>query len=173
MLELEKTYLLASLPVWLASYPYKDLMDIYIPIESEHPHVRIRKNGDSMVIMKKELNNPNDLSSQEESIIHLTQAEFAALSQVPWKRIHKHRYYVPYQNHTLEVDVFQDDLVGLILMDVEFHDVSTKENFIIPDFCLCEVTQDSWFAWGILCGKTYDDIADKLTSLGYTKLFVS
>lgn len=58
-------------------------MDIYIPIESEHPHVRIRKNGDSMVIMKKELNNPNDLSSQEESIIHLTQAEFAALSQVP------------------------------------------------------------------------------------------
>lgn len=72
-------------------------MDIYLPLESDHPHIKIRKHGDNMVIMKKELTNPNDLSSQEESVIHLTHEEFNALSQVPGKRIHKHRYYVPYQ----------------------------------------------------------------------------
>lgn len=172
MLELEKTYLLATLPAWLSSYPHKDLLDIYIPVDSDHPHVRIRKNGDSMVIMKKELTDPNDLSSQNESVIHLAKDEFDALSQIAGKRIHKHRYYVPYQNLTLEVDVFQDDLRGLILMDAEFPDERTKKQFIMPDFCLCEVTQDVSFAGWILCGKNYTDIQNHLHELWYTPLFV-
>lgn len=66
-------------------------------MNSEHAHIRIRKHGDSMVIMKKELTNPSDLSSMEESVIHLNIDEFSALQQVPGRRIHKHRYYIPYQ----------------------------------------------------------------------------
>jgi len=72
-------------------------LDIYIPLKSEHAHIRLRKHGDDMVIMKKELLDPNDLSSMEESVIHLTSEEFAALQQVPGKYIHKHRYYLPYK----------------------------------------------------------------------------
>ncbi|MFA6255750.1 MAG: hypothetical protein WC606_01075 [Candidatus Absconditabacterales bacterium] len=172
MLELEKTYLLKEIPKGLSKYPHKDLLDIYIPFESDHAHVRIRKNGESMVIMKKELTNPNDLSSQQESVIHLTHKEFSALSQVPGKRIHKHRYYIPYKGITLEVDVFLEALSGLILVDAEFTDEETKNNFQMPEFCLCEVTQDVEFAGGLLCGKNYNDISKKLTSLGYKKLYI-
>ncbi len=169
MLELEKTYLLKNIPVGLYDHPYKDLLDIYIPLESDHAHVRLRKQGDTMVIMKKELTRSDDLSSMEESVIHLTIEEFASLQHVPGKRIHKHRYYLPYWWLTIEIDVFQEDLTGLIMADVEFPDEDTKNNFQMPDFCLCEVTQDVWFAWGLLCGKSYKDIWEKLTALWYKK----
>jgi len=167
MIELEKTYLLKDFPPGLSDCQYKDLLDIYIPFESDHAHLRVRKHGESMVIMKKELIDPNDLSSQQESVIHLSQDEFEVLSQVPGKRIHKHRYYLPYKWIILEVDVFQDDLSGLILVDAEFPDEKTKKAFNMPDFCLCEVTQEVMFAWGLLCGKSYDDIAEKLDELWY------
>ena len=172
MLELEKTYLVKTLPEWLSDYPYKDLLDIYVPLESDHAHIRVRKHGEHMVIMKKEFTHPGDLSSMEESIIHLTQEEFDALSQVPGKRIHKHRYYIPYQWLTIEVDVFQEDLQWLIMADVEFPDEASKMKFQMPDFCLCEVTQDVGFAWWLLCGKNYSDIAEKLRVMGYKKLWV-
>jgi adenylate cyclase len=170
MLELERTYLLKAIPEWLSAYPHKDLLDIYIPLESDHALIRIRKHGDSMVIMKKELTHPWDLSSMEESVIHLTMEEFDALQQVPGKRIHKHRYYVPYQGLTIEIDVFQENLQWLIMADVEFSDEATKENFQMPDFCLTEITQDVTFAGGLLCGKLYEDISEKLASLWYIKL---
>ena len=170
MLELEKTFLVASLPHWLHTFPSKDLLDIYIPLESDHAHIRIRKHGDSMIIMKKELTTPGDLSSMKESVIDLDQEEFNALQQVPGKRIHKRRYYFPWWDLTIEIDVFLDDLAGLIMADVEFPDEETKKNFQMPDFCLCEVTQEVIFAWGLLCGKTYEDISGRLEELGYKKL---
>ncbi len=170
MLELEKTYLVKKTPTWLFNFPHKDLLDIYIPKTSDHAHIRIRKHGDSMVIMKKELTDPSDLSSMEESVIHLNFEEFIALQQVPGKRIHKHRYYIPYQWLTIEVDVFQDELAWLVMADVEFPDERSKEKFLMPDFCLCEVTQDVTFAGWLLCGKTYKDISKKLALLWYKKL---
>lgn len=99
-----------------------------------------------MVIMKKELVSPDDLSSQQESVIHLTADEFTVLSQVPGKRIHKHRYYMTHRGLTVEIDVFQESLLGLVLVDIEFPDEASKNDFEMPDFCLCEVTQEVSFA---------------------------
>lgn len=172
MKELEKTYLLKYIPEWLSSAPYKDLLDIYIPFDSKHPHLRIRKYDQKLMIMKKELIDPDDLSAQEESIIDLTPEEFCVLSQVPGKRIHKQRYTFPYQGLDVEIDIFQEALSWLILVDVEFADEESKNAFTLPDFCLCEVTQELMFAWGMLCGKSYSDISEKLSQLGYTKLYI-
>jgi len=68
------------------------------------------------------------------------------------------------------VDVFQDDLVGLVLVDFEFKEVADKNNFDMPDFCLTDVTQDKYFAGGMLCGKKYTDIQDHLDELGYKNI---
>lgn len=172
MLELEKTYLIKDIPSWLCSLPYKDLLDIYVPLESDHAHLRIRKHGEKMVIMKKELTRPGDLSSMEETVIPLTAQEFAVFQGIPGKRIHKHRYYLPYQWLTIEIDVFQDELLWLIMADVEFPNEAIKQSFLMPDFCLCEVTQEVRFAWWLLCGKAYQDISNLLNNLWYKKIIL-
>ena len=68
------------------------------------------------------------------------------------------------------MDVFQDDLTGLVLVDFEFKEIADKNNFKMPDFCLTDVTQDKYFAGGMLCGKKYSDIQAHLVELGYSKL---
>jgi CYTH domain-containing protein len=68
------------------------------------------------------------------------------------------------------VDVFQDELSGLVLVDFEFKEVTDKNNFEMPDFCLSDVTQDKFFAGGMLCGKKYSDIEVHLGELGYKKI---
>jgi len=44
------------------------------------------------------------------------------------------------------------------------------DRFVIPDFCLAEVTHEDFLAGGMLCGKSYSDIEDKLKKFGYVKI---
>lgn len=159
MLELEKTYLLKSIPFDLEKYPHKDLVDHYIPEDSEHPKIRLRKRGNLYEITKKTLVQEWNYSIQKEQTIELTKQEYDALAELPNKLVHKIRYYVPYEWFTLEIDLFQDNLDGLILMDVEFPNIQTMESFSMPDFCLADVSQNNAFAGGMLCGKSYASLS--------------
>jgi CYTH domain-containing protein len=171
MIELEKTYLAKFLPPDLASSDYSDMLDVYLPISSTHPHLRLRKRGDKLEMTKKTLINKGDASEQLEQTIILEQDEFDALAKVEGKRVSKKRYYFKWKNRTIEVDVFQEALAGLVLVDVEFDSVEEKENSPMPDFCLVEVTQKDFLAGGMLCGKSYGDIEAELLKCGYRKLF--
>ncbi len=162
MIEHEKTFLLKTIPFNLENYPSKEIKDHYFPILSEHPKLRVRKNGKNYEMTKKTLINENDCSIQKEQTIQLSKSEYQTLVDLPNKSIHKRRYYVPYQWLTLEIDVFIWQLDGLILMDVEFPDSKTMESFPIPDFCLADITQNSFFAWGMLCGKTFSSLSSLL-----------
>jgi CYTH domain-containing protein len=171
MLELEKTYLVKYLPKGLESCERKEIIDVYLPKTSAHPLIRLRKNGEIYEITKKNHINPDDSSELVEDTILLSKEEYDDLfRQVDGKRVHKIRYYYEYQGKRLEVDVFQDALLGLVLVDVEFPNASEKEKFVMPDFCLCEVTQEEFIAGGMVCGKTYEDLAPQLEKFGYKKI---
>lgn len=170
MVELEKTFLAKALPPDLDECPHKVMMDIYYPAEQAHCHLRLRRRGDKYEITKKYRLRPDDCSSLVENTIELTQDEFAALAKAEGKRLKKLRYYLDYNGKLLEVDVFQDALRGLVLIDVEFSSEEEKDNFVAPDFCLAEVTQDSFLAGGVLCGKTHKDIGEHLKNYEYSKL---
>lgn len=169
-IELEKTYLAKYLPEGLKSCPSKEIKDIYIPESTEHPILRLRKNNDKYEITKKSPVKGNDSSEQYEHTIALTKEEFSALEQVAGKKVSKIRYYYNHKGIQAEVDVFQADLAGLVLVDFEFKEVADKNNFEMPDFCLTDVTQDKVFAGGMLCGKKYSDIQTHLNELGYKKI---
>lgn len=170
MIELEKTYLLKNLPEGIENSEFKEIIDIYLPQNSEHPKIRIRKNGDKFEITKKEPIN-NDASEQKEETIHLTKEEFDAFSNLNGKNIRKFRYYLTYNDLIAEIDVFKDNLKGLILVDFEFLDSERKNNFKIPNFCLADVSNEIFIAGGMICGKNYSDIEDNLNKFGYKKLF--
>jgi len=166
-IELEKTYLVKSMPEDLSNYPHREILDIYIPKEITHPTLRLRMKGDSHEITKKHPAKENDSSEQEEHTIRLSKAEFDVLAGIHGKRVRKIRYNYLFQGNKAEIDVFQDDLKGLVLVDFEFKNLAEKDSFTMPPFCLIDVTQDSTFAGGMLCGKKYSDIKSRLDELGY------
>lgn len=168
--ELERTYLVKELPKDLGYYSHKEIVDIYIPKEVEHPVVRIRKNGDRFELTKKVPIKGVDSSEQSEHTVRLSEEEFNALANVVGKRVRKIRYSYSYNGVKAEIDIFQDDLLGLVMVDFEFNDVKEKNSFKMPDFCLVDVTQEKTFAGGMLCGKKYLDIEPRLNDFKYSKL---
>lgn len=173
MIELEKTYLVKELPKGLESCEYKEIIDIYIPEFEDHPTLRIRKNGERYVITKKELVNGTDSSELRESTIVLRKDEFEVLNKVEGKKVRKLRYRYDFNGQIAEFDIFQDDLFGLVVVDFEFEERDAKNNFKMPDFCLEDVTQEAFIAGGMICGKKYKDVEEKLNSFNYKKLFLN
>lgn len=173
MLELEKTYLAKYLPEGLAQCETRELSDLYIPFQSAHPKMRIRKKGGKHEITKKVRIEASDASAQEEQTMSLSADEYAALSQVEGKKLRKIRYeYSNGESLVAEIDIFQDDLSGLVVIDFEFDSGEEKDAFSMPDFCLADVTQEDFVAGGMLCGKKYADIESDLARFGYQKLFL-
>ncbi|MEI7749913.1 MAG: hypothetical protein WCJ25_02820 [Candidatus Moraniibacteriota bacterium] len=170
MIELERTYLARRLPDGLSECPSKEMIDIYLPVASRHPVLRIRRNGDALEMTKKLPVKGTDSSKMEEQTIRLSGEEYAALSTIEGKWVGKTRYVYDFNGRTAEVDVFQGALAGLVLVDFEFETEAQKDVFPLPDFCLAEVTQEEFLAGGMLCGKSYDDIAFDLARFGYERI---
>jgi adenylate cyclase len=170
MIEHELTYLAEYLPDDLHSAPSKDMKDQYVPVESDHPNLRIRKNGEKYEITRKVPVKDGDASSQIEETIRLSETEYQAFSLVKSKIVHKTRYQYKIDSHMAEIDVFLDGLAGLVLVDFEFSSDEERNTFVPPDFCLVEVTQEKFIAGGMLCGKTYKDIEKNLHMLRYKKI---
>ncbi|PIN75006.1 hypothetical protein COV18_04575 [Candidatus Woesearchaeota archaeon CG10_big_fil_rev_8_21_14_0_10_37_12] len=169
MIELEKTFLAKILPD-LTGCKSKEIIDVYYPKESNHPVLRLRKNGDKYEMTKKYPVKEGDASAQHEHTIPLTKEEFDAFFKLEGKKVHKIRYCYEYQGRIAEVDIFQGDLKGLVLVDFEFEKEEDKNNFQMPDFCLANVTQEKFTAGGMLCGKSYMNIINDLARFGYKKL---
>lgn len=169
MIELEKTYLAKTLPDNLTDYKFKEITDIYIPKTSRHPTLRLRKNGEQYELTKKTPID-KDPSRQQEDTINLTEEEFNTLKNIDGKKLRKKRYYYLHNGRTAEIDIFQDELEGLVVIDFEFTLVEEKDSFNMPYFCLADITKEEFIAGGMVCGKRYEEIEDKLIKFGYKKL---
>jgi len=167
-----KDFLAKSVPD-LAGCICADIVDIYIPKESRHRTLRIRKSGSRLELTKKLPVKGRDSSIQKEVTIALTPEEYSALSSLGDKRLEKTRFYYNLNGRIAEIDVFRGRLKGLVLVDFEFKTQKEKESFKMPDFCMADVTQEEFAAGGMLCGKSYSDIRDELKRFGYKKLFVN
>jgi len=172
MIEIERTFLAKKLPEGLKDCEHKEIIDIYIPKEARHPGLRIRKNGDNYEMTKKRPVKDGDASKQEEQTIILSEEEFISLSKIDGKRVSKIRYDYEHKGLKAEIDVFQEDLKGLVVVDFEFNTEEEKENFEMPDFCLVDITQEQFIAGGMICGKSYEDIEENLKRYNYEKIFL-
>lgn len=168
-IELEKTFLLKQIPSGLENCQSVEVFDIYIPQSAPHPVLRIRKKGDIYEMTKKEPLIGTDSSEQGEQTISLSKEEFSELALLKGKRLRKIRYFYPLKNNVAEIDIFLDDLKGLALVDFEFNSSEEKEKFVMPDFCLADVTQDKFIAGGWLAGRRYSDINPFLIEHNYKK----
>jgi len=177
MIELERelTFLLDELPADLDKFPSKIIEDNYIPANAKHPIIRIRRNGDELMITKKypidsvDGGIHGDSSRQIEHTIDLTRAEYDFLNQLGGKRFKKRRFYYQIDDQTAEVDVYLDKLAGLVTIDFEFDSDAAMEEFKKPAFVGVDVGQEAMLAGGRLAGKSYADIgAELLQKYNYT-----
>jgi len=169
-IEIEKTYLAKFLPKGLNKCESRKMLDIYLPKHSKHAKLRVRQSGTNYVITKKSAVSKNNASTHLEESISITFEEFKAFSRISANRISKTRYFYPYQNKIAEIDIFSGKLKGLVLIDFEFKSQKDLENFVMPDFCLADVTEEEVIAGGVLSHNTISSISQVLKKFSYKRI---
>lgn len=143
-MEIERKFL-----VNLEKNPYNLAEAKVLEIEQAYlctgPVVRIRReNDDYYLTYKSKGNDKNWMLAHEEYNLPLTKEAYGhLLAKADGNVITKKRYVLPLENELfIELDVFEGKFAGLVLAEVEFPDVETAENFIMPDWFTEDVTYD-------------------------------
>lgn len=170
--ELERTFLPSALPSDLTQSRHRTINDLYIPVSEQHPIVRLRM-ADGKYEITKKFTLQEDSSIRTEETISLSESEYQALVAVNGKRLIKTRYYYSRDGRKFEFGVYEGDLAGLVLIDVEFKSLDEMKSFQPPNFLGRDVTGLKFLRGGELAGKRYADIEQELKRLSYAKLDVS
>lgn len=134
-MEIERKYLIHSLPDALEQYPSHVIEQGYLCTE---PVVRIRRWDNDYYLTYKSAG----LMIREEYEMPLTFDAYQHLRQkVDGNIITKKRYLIPLDQHlTIELDIFAAPFDHLILAEVEFPDEDTARNFTPPAWFGADVT---------------------------------
>ncbi|NLP46559.1 MAG: CYTH domain-containing protein [Epulopiscium sp.] len=137
-MEIEKKFLVHSLPENLSTYPYQEIIQGYICTD---PVIRLRKSNNHYFLTVKTAGH----LQREEIELPLTAEQFQSLwSKVDHTIIVKTRYLVPLDHQlTAEIDIFHKELDGLETIEVEFNSVKDAESFQPPIWFGKDVTHDN------------------------------
>ena len=140
-MEIERKFLLKNIPYELSELKSKHLEQGYI---NSDPVVRIRRSDDKYFLTIKS----SGLMKRIEVEKEITSEEYSELSTIARGRlIKKTRYLIPLENGlTMELDIFEGDLNGLIVAEVEFPTEEAALSFVPPEFVEKDVTSDNRFA---------------------------
>lgn len=134
ILEIERKFLLKELPKNLEEYPKRHIEQGYL---CTSPVVRIRKDNEKYELTYK----GKGAMVREEHNLPLTADSFEHLKKkIDGRLIIKTRYMIPLDAYTVELDVFEGDLKGLILAEVEFPSEEAANTFVVPDWFAEDVT---------------------------------
>lgn len=163
-LERERRFLICELPEEIAnSSGFSLIEDLYI----EDTRLRLRKISDSEgQLIERKLGQKflPDPSQPEEALmtnIYLDQQEYELLAALKGKPLRKRRLAYPYQERVFSIDMFEGELAGLILCEIELaqEDDSPIE---LPHFVEQEVTQDPFFTGASLVNAQPAQLKEKL-----------
>ena len=134
-MEIERKYLIKTLPENLDSYPCKHIEQGYLNTD---PVVRIRRSDDTYTLTYK----GKGLMVREEYNLPLNAESFEHLKEkIDGRLIKKCRYLIPLDDtHTIELDVFKGDLAPLQLAEVEFATEEEANTFLPPTWFGEDVT---------------------------------
>lgn len=132
-MEIERKFLVRELPN-LNMYRFHVIEQAYLCTE---PVVRIRKEDDNYYMTYK----AKGFLEREEYNLPLTKESYYHLrSKADGNIITKRRYLIEYLTHTIELDIFEGVLKGLVIAEVEFDSTSSAKAFIPPEWFGEDVT---------------------------------
>lgn len=134
-MEIERKYLIDSLPAHLDDFPHKELEQAYL---CTNPVVRVRREGEEYVLTYKS----GGLMVREEYNLPLNQEAYEhLLKKADGIVISKTRYILPEKDGLrIELDVFHGKHDGLILAEVEFPTKEAANAYCPPEWFGEDVT---------------------------------
>jgi len=144
--EIERKFLVKQLPERLNRLRHYPIAQGYLAIESAgRRQVRLRKKGNSASLTFK----VGRGGAREEREIKLSSKQFAALwPATAGRRLRKLRYEIPWNGLLIEIDIYQGNLSGLVVAEVEFPDQVSCWRFEPP----------SWFGREVTGEKRYSNV---------------
>lgn len=139
-MEIERKFLIDTLPENLSQYPFQQLEQGYLCTE---PVVRVRREDDNYYLTYKS----KGLMVREEYNLPLTQEAYEhLLTKIDGILISKKRYRIPLpENLTIELDIFEKELAPLVLAEVEFDTEEAALAFRPPEWFGEDVTYSSQY----------------------------
>lgn len=134
-MEIERKFLIDSLPEHLDDFPHKELEQAYL---CTNPVVRVRREGEEYVLTYKS----GGLMVREEYNLPLNQEAYEhLLKKADGIVISKTRYILPEKDGLrIELDVFHGKHDGLILAEVEFPTKEAANAYCPPEWFGEDVT---------------------------------
>ena len=134
-MEIERKYLVDTLPENLENYPCRVLEQGYL---NTSPVVRIRRDNEKYELTYKSAG----LMTRQEYNLPLDQKSYEhLLTKIDGRLIKKKRYMIPLSSgFTAELDIFEEDLSPLQLVEVEFQTEEQADTFSAPDWFGKDVT---------------------------------
>ena len=133
-MEIERKFLTDGFPYSLTGYKKLEITQGYILFD---PEVRVRKENDKYFYTSK----IGTGLVREEKEREIDEATYSFYIKDVKGIVKKTRYLIPLTNDLIaEYDVYQDNLLGLKTVEVEFDTVEDAENFIIPVWFGGEIT---------------------------------
>ncbi|MDQ8046022.1 MAG: CHAD domain-containing protein, partial [Patulibacter sp.] len=139
-LEIERKFLVTEPPANLHEYPSERILQGYLSLDPEGAEVRLRKRGYHTLLTIKQ---GHGLARAEEEFL-IDGPRFDRLwAGTSGRRVEKTRYRVPTVDElTIEVDVFDGALSGLIVAEVEFVSEASATAFRPASWMRVDVTDD-------------------------------
>ena len=136
-MEVERKFLVGD-PPDLAGTDADEIEQGYLAIGAEG-EVRVRRKGEKLVLTAKR----GAGMSREEAEVELDREAFEALWPLTeGRRLHKRRHVIPQGDLKIELDVYEGELEGLLVAEVEFPSEDDAGRFAPPDWIGDEVTGD-------------------------------
>ncbi len=147
-MEIERKFLIQDLPENLEGFPSHQIEQGYL---CTGPVVRIRRQDEEYYLTYKS----KGLMVREEYNLPLTEKAYMHLrTKVDGNLIAKKRYLIPLEGGlTLELDVFDGKLKGLVLGEVEFETEEEAVAFAAPEWFGADVTYSMEYHNSVLSQK--------------------
>jgi adenylate cyclase len=139
-IEIERKFLVTRLPHDLDRHPARPIRQGYLAIEDGGNEVRVRQIGDATVLTVKRGGGRTRIEEE----MPIDPAAFERLWPLTeGRRVEKVRHLLPAGDAiVLELDVYEGDLQGLLVAEVEFASEADADAWAPPPWLGAEVTQD-------------------------------
>ncbi len=167
-IERERRFLLHKLPDGLTERPFTLITDYYLP----HTRLRLRRmtdeSGAVTALKLTQKFSPTAVPTTHTTITntYLNQTEYKLLSQLGGHILIKRRYRFPNAGYTFSIDLFDGDLAGLIVAEIEAKTDADLEAVPLPAWAVVEITEEIFFTGGNLATATPAQLQAKLTAYG-------